>query len=189
MTNGIRLIDSIKLFGFRYAVLFWFAWSFSNPIKIFWWKYIVARPLCTYHGYFLCKPDCQHEKITGRKNIYKYSKENWARIQKESNTVRGSKDGVCVYCGEERGTEKIDDPNWDTLEKWLVCKTCEKVLELQREATFPLLSQKRTLEISDELKQISDDTGKPIMMAEISKDVNGKFNTSSVKYTVEKDEV
>ena len=160
MMNGIYLIESIKLFGFKIGFPFWFKWSMSDPIKIFYWKYIVTKPLCTYHGYFSCKPNCQHKKIYGRRNIYKYTKEQWKKIQRESNTILGSEDGICTYCGEEKGTETIDDPNWDTLERWLVCKTCKEVIELQREISFPLVLQERVLEINNRIKQISEETGK-----------------------------
>lgn len=184
--NGVYVKDSIKLFGFTDGFKFWFRWSITDPIKIFYLKYIVAKPMCTYHGYFLCKPDCKAKKIYGRKNIFKYQKERNKQLEIESKTIIGSDDGICAYCGKQNGTDIIDDPNWDTLERWLVCKTCKEVIELQREISFPLTSVKRGLEINDRLSEISIKTGIPILNACIEKDRDGKYHSNSVTFIGEK---
>jgi hypothetical protein len=176
--RGINLKDSIKTFGFKYGFSFWFRWNILDPLKIFYWKYIIVKPLCTEHGYFMCNSNCKCKKITGRKNIIKYEKIRREKIDIESKTIRGYDTGVCFYCGENEGTEIIDDPNWNTLERWLVCKTCKEVIELQREMTFPLTSIDRQQEISDRLLEISKQTGQPIMIMTIDKNQN----TSSVVY-------
>ena len=175
--RGIVLKDSIELFGFKIGFSHWFRWSFTDPVKMFYWKYIIAKHLCTNCGYFLCKPDCQHKKITGRRNIIKYEKERHKQIEKESNTIIKGENGECAYCSEEKGTEIIDDPNWDTLERWKVCETCKEVVELQRESSFPLISMERQQEIGERLLEISKQTGKQIFSMEMNE---GKV--SSVKY-------
>ncbi len=171
--KGIILKDSIELFGFKEGFKFWFKWNISDPLKIFYWKYIIARPLCTEHGYFMCKPDCQYKKIIGRKNIINFEKERHKQIEKESKTIIVGKKGECAYCGEEKGTELIDDPNWDTIERWKVCENCKEVLEIQQELTFLSLSKidnpKRMEELNNKLLKIAKKTGKPIMNAQFEK--------------------
>ncbi len=134
--RAIILKDAIKNFGFKDGFNFWFRWNISDPIKIFYWKYIIGKPLCTHCGYFMCKPDCKHPKIYGRRNIVQYQKERKKKIEKESKTIHKGKDGMCVYCGEEKGQVLIDDPNWDTLERWKVCRVCAKAIEQQRGLAF-----------------------------------------------------
>jgi hypothetical protein len=180
--KGVTLKNSIELFGFKQGFSFWFRWSFSDPIKMFYLKYIIGRPLCTYHGYFLCKPDCNAKKIYGRGNIYRYTKERHKEIDIQTKTVRGSETGICAFCSKEKGTEIIDDPNWDTLERWLVCKHCAEVIELQRELSFPLTSLERKEKINERLLEISKETGNPIFITVIDK----KEGVSSVTYTGEK---
>lgn len=184
--RGIILKESIKLFGFKSGLGFWFRWIFFDPIKIFYWKYISGKPLCTKHGYFLCKPDCNAKKIYGRVNIFNYEKERHKQIEKEAKIIRGSENGICIYCGEEKGTEIIDDPNWDTLERWLVCKNCEEIIKLQREMAFPLISIKRQEEINNRLLEISQRTGKPILNAYIEKDKEGHYHLNKIIFTGEK---
>ncbi len=171
--NGINLSDSIKQFGCRDGISFYFRWSFIDPLKIFYWKYITAKPLCTYHGYFLCEPDCRAEKIYGRKNIINYEKERHKQIDIESQTIRGS-DGICAYCNKDKGTEIIEDPNGDTLERWLVCKDCKEIIETQQERLIissinPELAEK----CNNKLLEIAKRTGKPIINATIYKDGEG----------------
>ncbi len=134
--KGIELKTVSKMFGFKEGFSFWFRWSFSDPVKLFYWKYIIGKPFCTYCGYFLCKPDCKHPKIYGRRNIINYEKERHKQIEKESNTIHEGKDGMCVYCGEEKGQILIDDPSWDTIERWKVCRVCAKAIEQQRGVGF-----------------------------------------------------
>ena len=200
--KGIILKDSVRLFGFKDGFSFWFKWNISDPLKIFYWKYIIARPLCTYHGYFMCKPDCPHKKIIGRKNIIKYEKERHKQIEKESKTIIVGKNGECAYCNEEKGTELIDDPNWDTLERWKVCKNCEEIIKLQREFSFPLMPIKKQQEINNKLLEISKKTGKKIINAQLDKvgtafeitkegkvkETGHKYKSSSTIFTGEKDD-
>ena len=81
--NGITLRGVIEQFGFKTGVDFWIRWNIIDPTKIFYWKYIIARPLCTECGYFLCRPDCKAPKITGRRNIIKYERERHKKIDEE----------------------------------------------------------------------------------------------------------
>lgn len=167
--NGIYLKDCIENFGFKIGIAFWVRWSIIDPLKLFYWKYIIAKPFCKYHGYLMCNSECNYPKITGRKNIIEYEKARKNQIEEESKIIIGSKDGICAYCGQEKGTEIIDDPNWDTLKRWLVCKTCEKIIELQRELSFCMMTgdSKRTEEINRELMDISIRTKKEINNIEI----------------------
>ena len=66
-----------------------------------------------------------------------------------------------------------------------MCKTCKEVIELQKELFFPLITQERGFEINNRIKEISNNTGKPIMTTMIAKDDKGKYNINSVKYTGE----
>lgn len=134
--KGIVLKENIKQFGFKHGFSFWFRWNISDPIKLFYWRYIIGKPPCIEHGYFMCKPDCKYPKIYGRRNIIQYEKERKKRIDKESKTIHEGKDGMCVYCMEEKGQVLIDDPNWDTLERWKVCRVCAKAIEQQRGVSF-----------------------------------------------------
>lgn len=193
----MKIKDSIQLFGFKSGFKFWFKWSISDPIKIFYWKYIVAKPLCTNCGYFLCNPNCKAKKITGRKNIIRYEKERHKQIEIEAKIVRGSEDGICFYCGKEKGTEEIDDPNWDTLEKWLVCKNCKEIIENQRRLSFGSIltgktfgkeiGEKMMMEANDALYNISQKIGKPITNISIYK-TNEGYKTDSVTFTGRKND-
>lgn len=177
--KGIDLKQTIKTFGFKEGFSFWLKWSFIDPIKIFYWKYIIGKPLCTYHGYFFCKTDCEHKKIYGRRNILKYSKELEKKVILESNTIRKGENGLCIYCGKEKGTELIDDPNWDTLEKWQVCETCKKGIEEQRGLSFGrILTINKNFDVRNlgleimkksqkELDKISKETGKEFFNMEL----------------------
>ena len=182
--KGLNLTDVIKHFGFEIGFPFWFKMSITDPIRIFWWKYIVARPLCTEHGYFLCKSDCKYKKITGRRNIYWYEKVRHLLIQKELETIEEGKNGNCIYCNEEPGTELIDDPN-GSLSKWKVCKNCKDVVGWQQQLSFGCISNNNELikEAHNELYKISQRTGKPIISAMV--DSSG---VSSVEFTGEKDQ-
>lgn len=184
--NGIVLKDSINLFGFKQGFSFWFRWSFSDPIKMFYIKYILGGPVCTYHGYFGCHNECTHEKIFGRRNIWKYQKQRNKEIDAQIKTIHGSDTGICTYCGAEKGTKIIDDPNGNTLERWLVCESCTEVINIQRELSFPLISLERQQELIERLLEISKETGKPIMNVCIEKIKGGKYHASSITFTGEK---
>lgn len=186
----IKMSEGIRTFGFIEGIKFYLRMNLKDPIKIFYWKYIIAKPLCTNCGYFLCKPDCQYKKIIGRKNIIKYEKERHKQIEIESKTIRGSSDGICVYCGDEKGTEIIDDPN-GTLERWKVCKTCEEVIKIQQELVFLSImsnrmdNPKRAEELNNRLLEISKQTGKPITNIQINREADG-YKASSTTFTGEK---
>lgn len=171
--RGIDLKDCIELFGVKTGFLHWFEWSFKHPIQMFWWLNISHKPYCTYSGFHCKKENCQHEHLTTKKQI----KARWKEHEDESKIVVGSDDGICAYCGKNKGTLEIDDPNWDTLKRWLVCESCDEVIKLQREISFPLTKIERQHEINDRLLEISKETGQPIMSAMID-----KSGISSVKF-------
>lgn len=68
--NGVDLKTSIKLFGFKDGFSFWFKWSFSDPIKEWWWLNITHKPYCIEHGFFLpCSEECTAKKLHTKKEI------------------------------------------------------------------------------------------------------------------------
>ena len=175
--KDIILKDSVKLFGFKSGFSFWFRWNFLDPIKIFYLKYIIARPLCTYCGYFLCNENCNAKKIFGRRNIIKYEKERYKQIDEESKHVEISDDGFCVYCGEEPAQITIPNPNFDKLDRWEVCRVCEKIIEQQHKLSFGMILSKKELgkefgekimeEANKKLDEISYESGKEIFSEEL----------------------
>lgn len=89
----------------------------------------------------------------------------------------------CVYCGEEEGTVEIMNPNYDKLDTWLVCETCNEVIKLQKRMVFNVIigNKKRVSKIRDKLLDISKKSGKPIMCAELRKD-GEKYDVSIIKF-------
>jgi len=175
--RGIILKDSIKLFGFKDGFSFWFEWSFISPIEMFIWLNITHKPYCTYSGFHCHKENCEHKHLFTKKDILKH----WKKYEEESKVIHEGKNGMCTYCGEEKGTKLIDDPNWDTLERWKVCKTCERLINHQRDFSFgKILTTDKDfnrrnlgLEISKkadkEIKKIEEETGKKTFVAELNK--------------------
>ena len=70
--RGVSLIISIRVFGIKDGVDFWFRWSFIDPIMMFIWLNITHKPYCIEHGFY-CR-GCKHKKIIGKENIQKYWK-------------------------------------------------------------------------------------------------------------------
>lgn len=134
--NGVNLNDSIKLFGFRDGFKFWFTWCFKQPVQRFYWKWIIGKPYCTYHGWFLCNKDCKYDKIEGRLNINRWEKLRHNEIERQSKTIIGWESGICIFCGVNDGTETIDNPNGDTIERWLICKSCKDYINNHIELAF-----------------------------------------------------
>ena len=178
--RGIVLKDVIEQFGFRTGFNLWFRWSLIDPIQMWIWLNITHKPYCTYSGYHCREKDCEHKHLFTKKDILK----RWEKHEEQSKVIIQGENGECAYCSEEKGTEIIDDPNWDTLERWKVCETCKEVIGLQRESSFPIISQERHQEINDRLLEISKQTGKPITSAQISKGKDG-YESSSVTFTGE----
>jgi len=77
--RGIILWDSIKMFGIRYGIPFWFRWSFIEPIHMFVWLNITHKPWCPYHG-FHCD-GCKRKKLTKKSEI----QARWKKILKEED--------------------------------------------------------------------------------------------------------
>ena len=102
----------------------------------------------------------------------------------------------CSYCGEEKGTEKIANPNLDMGDDidwsednqwWTVCKDCKEVIHCQKTLTIArhMLDRKLAGEMNRRLQEIAERTGKSIMSAQIRK-VDGKTEVSSVEFTGKK---
>lgn len=185
--HGIILKNSIETFGFKDGVKFWFRFNISYPIRDFVWTYVTRHHMCTEHGYYVpCGENCTALKLTNRKDKINYQRERRKQIDVDSKTIICGPNGECAYCSEEPGTELIDDPNWDTLKKWKVCKTCKEILDLQHDLHFysiPLMSDKhpeKCSEINEKLSDISKKTGKTIINCSITRNNDGGH---SVEYT------
>ncbi len=180
--KGIILKDTIRQFGFKDGFGFWFRWSFINPLETFVWLNITHKPYCLYSGWHCKKRDCEHTHLLTKKEI----KKHWEEAHKEMERVESGKNGECVYCGDERGTIKIPNPNMSELNQWLVCEICDEVIKIQQELSFLCISKmdkpKRAEELNNRLLEISRQTGKPIMSAEIKKEEGG-YKSSSVEFT------
>jgi hypothetical protein len=185
--HGIILKDVVKHFGFSGGFNLWFRWSFIYLVKGFFYTYVTKHPLCLEHGfYWKCPEDCKAIKLTKRRDKIKYQKERKKQIDIEAKTIVSGPNGECAYCGMEPGTELIDDPNWNTLERWKVCKICKEVLDLQHDLNFyalPKISDKypeKCQEINDKLSDISKKTGKPIMNCSVLLKEDGGYSVESV---------
>lgn len=182
--RGIVLKDSIKLFGFKSGFGFWFRWSFVNPIEMFYWLNISHKPYCTYSGFYCKNENCGYKHLLTKKEI----KKHWTKTEKEMNTVEKGKNGKCVYCGENKGITEIDNPNPDKLNKWLVCMDCYNIIENQQKLCFSQIigDAKGIEEAQNKLLEISQRTGKPSIQACIEKDKDGKYHSSSITFTGDK---
>jgi len=103
--------------------------------------------------------------------------------------VEVGENGMCCYCGDEKGTIEIPNPNVSELNRWLVCKTCKEIIAIQQELSFlpipKLNNPKRAEELNNRLLEISKQTGKPIMNMELNKEADG-YKVSSVEFTGKK---
>jgi len=83
MMRGIELKMSMKLFGIKDGVKFWFRWSFIDPIEMFVWTNLTKHPVCEYHGYHCPIEGCSHKKVYSRKEKIARLKKIERRMQKE----------------------------------------------------------------------------------------------------------
>lgn len=97
--RGVKLIESIKLFGFKDALFFLFRWKFINPLEMFYWK-VINKPYCLEHGY-CCKDfkNCKGKKLYTRKEIKEELNKNLC-----SATLK-LPDGFCM-CDLDEGHEE-----------------------------------------------------------------------------------
>lgn len=170
----IRLFESMKLFGVKHGFSFWFRWNVTDPIRIFVWKHITHKPYCTYSGWFCKNPNCTYRHLTTKKEINQHQKE----LIEESKTIMQGDNGECAYCGEEPGTELIDDPNWDSLGKWNVCKSCKEIIKIQSDiAGLSLLPTKEADDkiflLNNRLLEIEKETGKKVFSIGLQRGLDG----------------
>ena len=103
---------------------------------------------------------------------------------------------VCIYCGEEEGTEKVANPNldmgddidWNSPKSWwIVCKDCKDVIHHQKNHSIGVTIEDEGMvnRANTELEKIAKRTGKPVMCASISKKKDGGYNTASIEFTGE----
>ncbi len=176
--RGIILKDSIELFGFKSGFSHWFNWSFTDPIKMWYWLHISHKPYCLYRGYSCDKENCNYEHLLTKEEIL----DHWEESKKESKIIEVGENGMCIACGEEKATTIIDDPNFDSLKKWKVCVTCSKIIPEQHKLSFgAILSEK------EHGKEIGNQ-----MMGEASQKINDlayESNKEVTSITFIKDEV
>ena len=178
------LKDGIRMFGLKDGLSFWFNWEIITPIQQFFWLNISHKQYCTYHGWY-CRENCEDKKLTTKEEILKH----WEDAHKEMNTVEKGKNDMCIYCGDVKGEVEIPNPNFDKLTQWLVCKDCKEVIYNQQLYTMGehIGDEKITSKAFNKLDGIAKRTGKPIMVAKIGKGTDGKYKTSSIEFTGEKE--
>lgn len=129
------------------------------------------------------KKNCDYPKLSTKKEI----KENWAEVTKDIGKVEQGEDGKCVYCGEGKGTNKIQNPNQDKLNYWLVCNTCSKVIKYQQELILATITGdiEKAEVVSNTLLDLSKKIGKEIFVGTIDK--NLEFSSVTFKGDKEED--
>ena len=164
--HGVILKDTIQTFGLVDGFKFWFGWSIKDPIKEFMYLNITHKPYCLNCGWH-CNGNCNKKKLLSKKEILNHFDE----MRIEAETIEKGNNDMCVYCGEEKGTEIMDNPNIDKLSRWLICKDCKEVIKNQQDFTLgSLIGNNKLIEQSqDKLKEISERTKKPIFIGQINK--------------------
>jgi len=159
--RGIILKECVKQFGFKHGFSFWFDWSFIHPIQMFVWLNITHRPYCTWAGFHCKDENCKHKHLLTKEEILKNQKE----CREEMKKVSVGKDGLCIYCGEEKATIIIPNPN-TLLDNWKVCQTCKKIINAQNELGFATKMQDIA---KKKLDEISYESGKEVFGVEVRK--------------------
>ena len=176
--RGVDLIRSSKLFGIREGIKFWFNWNIKDVIKIWYWMNINHKPYCIYAGWHCKDKNCDNKHLHTKKEILKH----WEEMEIEMDKVEVGKNGLCLYCSEEKATEKITNPN-TLLGYWKVCLDCKNVIKYQNQYTYgcSFKSKKMVIEAQEKLLEISKKTGRAIFMGEVLKTKEG-IKTSSIIY-------
>lgn len=90
---------------------------------------------------------------------------------------------ICDYCGEEKGQVQILNPNFDSDNYWLVCRTCEKVIAEQQRLSLGMFLQdferknklstgipeKMVEQSSKRIKELAYESGKEVLSVTIEK--------------------
>lgn len=173
--RGIKLIETIQLIGFKRGFSFWFIWSFIDPVRMWWWLNVSHKPYCTYAGYHCHQENCPHKHLTSKNEI----KKHWENSEKECNRVEIGEEGKCIYCGEEKATTQIENPNLDELNKWAVCDACKEIIKIQSElgilSMLPNKDDKRIFDLNNRLLEIQKETGKEIFSEIFVEDSKGNY--------------
>ncbi len=179
------LKKGVTMFGLKDGISFWFNWDVLFPIQDFVWLNITHKEYCPYSGWHCDKKDCGHKHLKTKAEIVKHREKG----EKELHSVEKGKDDMCIYCGDEKGTEVIPNPNFDKINQWLVCKDCKEVIHNQTLYTMSehVGAEKMASEALNKLDEIAKRTGKPIMVAGIRKGDDGKYRTSSIEFTGKKE--
>ena len=112
-------------------------------------------------------------------------------------TIPSPEDGLCDYCGEEKATTVIGNPNdfEEAKERlsWKVCKGCKLTIREQQKLSLGSVLMRMDDEISKEhgerivkeatenINQIEIDTGKPTFSGVIEKMEDGKYKSRRIK--------
>lgn len=155
--NGLRLREAVSNFGFKHGFSLWFRWGIIDSIKMFIWLNITHKEYCTYSGYHCNDENCKNKHVKTRKEI----KEIWKKQEEEMNRVERGKEGNCVYCGEEKGTVLIPDPN-GSLGSWEVCRTCDKIIKEQFKYSLGKIIAEKDEKLKEFGERISNEAEKKL---------------------------
>lgn len=180
--RGVRLFESMRLFGKKDGFSFWFNWSIKSPIECWVWLNITHKSYCLHCGWY-CNEDCKEKKLYTKQDILKH----WEEMRKELDKVEIGKDGMCIYCGEEKGEVQIPNPNFDKLSQWLICRNCEEIIKSQREVSIGVFTKNNSMinNANKKLEEIAKRTGKPILNVQIHKKKDGGYDSASIEFTGE----
>ena len=59
--RGIYLNDSIRVFGFKDGINFWFDWCIWFPIKNFYWSFLSNKKWCCMYGWYCKEKNCKYK--------------------------------------------------------------------------------------------------------------------------------
>jgi hypothetical protein len=90
---------------------------------------------------------------------------------------------ICDYCGEEKGQVTILNPNTDSDDFWIVCRTCQKIIEEQKTLSLGMFLQdfekknklstgipeKMVEQSSKRIKELAYESGKEVLSVTIEK--------------------
>jgi hypothetical protein len=182
----VKMKEAVNMFGLKDGLEFWWNINFYQNIQSWFWLNITGRPYCLWAGWHCINPECTHEHLLTKKAVV----EHWAEMKVKMNEVIQGDNGKCAYCGEDKGTVKVPNPNFDEVNQWLVCETCNKVIRGQQGLSMASMigDEKLTGKYNADLQKIAEESGKPIINAQVMKNDKGGYDTASVEFTGEKDD-
>ena len=182
----VKMKEAVGMFGLREGAAFWWNVNFGHSIQSWFWLNITGRPYCLYRGWHCEDPECKHEHLLKKKQIVAH----WDELRVKSREVVQGDNGECAYCGEEKGTVKVPNPNFDEVNQWLVCEFCHQAIHSQQGLSMATMlgDDKLTNKYNKDLQNLAEESGKPITTAQVAMNSEGGYDTASVTFTGEKDE-